>query len=309
VFLPEELRSRAASQRSVFSLSQARDSGMTQDMLDDRRRAGDLWSPHRGVFAVSAAPRTWEQSVVAACLAGGRGTVGSFRAGVHHWELLEMVDPPVEITIPRARSPRFGRGTVIIHRQLDLKPRHCTVRRGVPVTNPLRTVLDAAGVLSDEQMQAVLDAGIAQRLFAMRAVDAERARTAKPGKNGTGKLKALLDRQVLRDAERTVLEAHMARLWQRFALPAYEFQHVIRSPDGRFLGRPDFVIVEPKVIIEVNGWATHSSPTATDEDARRAHRLLANGWLILTFSWYRVRFESAAVAAEIRDVVSARLVA
>jgi very-short-patch-repair endonuclease len=99
----------------------------------------------------------------------------------------------------------------------------------------------------------------------------------------------------------------MARLWRRFGLPPYEFQHVIRSSDGRFLGRPDFVLMEPKVIIEVNGWASHSSPTATDHDGRRANRLLAHGWLILTFSWNRVRYESADVADEIRTVVWVRL--
>jgi very-short-patch-repair endonuclease len=90
-------------------------------------------------------------------------------------------------------------------------------------------------------------------------------------------------------------------------LPACSFQHTIRDDRGRFVARPDFVIVDAKVIVEVNGWETHETPTAIDADRRRAHKLLALGWVILEFSWYRVRYEQAAVAAEIMSVVSARL--
>lgn len=277
-------------------------------MLDNRRSVGEVTSPHPCVYVLAGAPKSWEQSLMTACLAGGRGTVVSDRAALHEWELVDIDDPPVEISIPRSRSPRFTRGLVIAHRRLDLKPEHTTIRKGIPITNPLRTMVDAAGGVERDVLQEALDAGIARKLFTLRAVDAMRARLAKPGKNGPGKLRELIQDQVITDQARTVLEARMGRLWRRFRLPPYEFQYTIRDANGRFVARPDFAIVEPKVIVEVNGWATHGSPTAVDADSRREHKLMALGWIVLTFSWWRVKHEPQAVAAEILAVVSARMV-
>lgn len=304
--LPKSLLDIAARQHSAFNLDQARSNGVSQDMLDDRKRSGELVSPFRCVYVLAGTPRSWMQRQMAACLAGGVDTVTSFRSGCQLWELLQLDDPPLEISVPRPRSPRFGAGVVTIHRQLDLRPGHCTYRHGIPVTNPLRTVVDVAGVLDERTLQDVLDAGVSSKLFTIKAVDAMRARLAKPGKNGTGKLKVLLDGQVLAGERRTVLEARMARLWKRFDLPQYSFQHTIRDAAGRFIARPDFVIVPPKVIVEVDGWATHSSPSAVDADNRREHRLLSQGWVVLRFSWWRIQHEPEAVAAEIRAIVSAR---
>jgi very-short-patch-repair endonuclease len=305
--LPHPLLAIAERQRSTFSLAQARSVGVTLDVLDNRRRIGELKSPHRGVYVIAGSTPSWEQSLMSACLAGGPGAVVSHLAALHLWQLLDLDDPPVEISVPRARSPRFTRGLVLAHRHLDLKPSHMTIRHGLPVTNPLRTVVDAAGDVDERTLHDVLDGGVAQKLFTIRAVDAMRARLAKPGKNGTGRLRAIIEAQAIANENRTVLEARMARLWKRFALPAYSFQHTIRDASGRFVARPDFTIVQPKVIVEVDGWESHGSPSAVDADNRREHKLLALGWLVLRFSWWRIKNEPVAVAAEIHAVLSARL--
>jgi very-short-patch-repair endonuclease len=307
--LPRQLLLIAERQYAVFSLAQARDAGVTQDMLDNRRASGELRSPHRGVYIIAGSPPSWEQSLMAACLAGGPGTVVSHVAGLQHWELIDLADPPVEVTVDRNRSPRFGRGLVVVHRPLDLTRRQVTLHRGLWVTNPLRTMVDAAGVAPLSLAQEALDAGIAQRLFTIEAVDRMRRRLAKPGRTGSGKTAELLESQVISTHNRSVLEAEMARLWRRFGLPAYEFQHVIRTPDGRFVGRVDFAIVKPKIVVEVDGWGHHSSPRDVDADNRREHKLIALGWIVLRFSWWRIKNEPAQVAAEILAAVSARLAA
>src|SRR4051812_35627967 len=305
--LPRPLLDIAERQFASFNVEQARAAGVTLDMLYRRRRVGELESPHPCVYTIAGAPRSLEQSLMTACLAGGRGAVVSDAAALQVWELFDFDDPPTVISIPRLRSPRFTRGTVVVHRRLDLRPSHTTVRHGLPVTNPLRTMVDAAGTVDREVLQDAFDAGIGQKLFTVKAVDAMRARLAKPGRTGTGRLRELLDAQVIVDQDRTVLEARMARLWRRFSLPPYEFQHTIRDAAGRFVARPDFVIVGPKVIVEVDGWANHSSPTAVDADGRREHKLLALGWIVLHFSWWRIKNEAAQVASEIVNVVSARI--
>src|SRR4051812_8911368 len=170
--LPRALLDIAERQYASFNVEQARAAGMTLDMLYRRRRAGELESPHPCVYTIAGAPRSLHQAWMAACLAGGRGAVLSDATALQVWELVDLDDPPTVISIPRLRSPRFTRGTVTVHRRLDLRPAHTTTRRGLPVTNPLRTMVDAAGTVDREVLQQALDAGIAQKLFTVKAVDA-----------------------------------------------------------------------------------------------------------------------------------------
>ena len=306
--LPEALFATASRQRSLFSLAQARMERVSQDRLDRLVRTGSLERPLRAVFALPGVEWTWERRLVAACLAGGPGTAVSHRAAALVWELSEQADPVVEVTIPRSRSPRFvAERSIIAHRPLQLPPRHVTVRRRIPVTNPLRTMIDFAGVASDAEIEDALDAGVAQKLFTVRAVARMRSRLAKPGRPGPGRLKPFLEAELLGGHARSVLESRMARLWRRFGLPPFVFQYVVRTADGRFVARPDFSIVDVRIAVEVDGWRDHGSPRATARDHRRRNALLAAGWLVITFTWEQVRDDPARVAADIRAAVSARL--
>lgn len=308
--LPPALLRTAAHQLALFSGRQAREHQVTQAVLDGMVRRGELERPHRGVFAIPGVTWTWDRRLLAVCLAGGPGTVGSHRSGAVLWELLDLDDAPLEVTAGRPRSPRFAvEASPIIHRPLDLTPQQVTVRHGVPVTNPLRTVVDLAGVVVEDVLVDAIDAGVALKLFTVKAIDAMRRRLAKPGRPGPGRLRPVLEAEILGDRARTVLEARMARLWRRFGLPPFTFQYVVRDRAGRFVARPDFAISELKIAIEVDGWQDHGSPTATARDHRRRNKLLANGWIVVTFTWNQVKYESARVASDIRDAISARLAA
>jgi hypothetical protein len=310
VALPPDLLTTSARQLALFSLDQARMARVSQDVLDGMVRAGSLERPHRGVFAIAGVAWTWERRIRAACLAGGRGSAASHRAGAVIWELVELDDPPVEITVPRNRSPRFDRGAgLVIHRPVELPPRLITVRRGVPVTNPLLTIIDLAAVADTEVVQDAIDAGVALKLFTLRGLNRLRAQIAKPGRPGPGRLKPVLEVEILGDRARSVLEARMARTWQGSGLPGYVEQHVVRDADGRFVARPDFALPELKIAVEVDGWKDHGSPTATARDHRRRNRLIAAGWIVVTFTWNQVRDEPERVITDIRDAISVRLAA
>lgn len=307
--LPARLTALASTQHACFDNRQAKAAGVSQDVLDNRRRTGELWSPCRNVYVIAGSPATWHQQLTIACLAGGPGTVVSHRAAAQLWDLFTFDDPPVEITTPRRRSARLDVLGVTQHRPLDLTPGQVTRHRGLSVTNPLRTMVDLCGVVDLAVAEEALDAGIGTKLFTIEAIERMRRRLAKPGRTGTGRTKQLLESQVLVDDDRTRLEALMARMWRQFGLPPYVFQHVVRDANGRFVARPDFAIPSLKIVIEVKGWRRHSSPKRVDADDRRVHKLIANGWLVLQFSWWRVKNDQSAVAAEIRDVISVRLAA
>ena len=68
------------------------------------------------------------------------GAVASHRSALWIWGLLDG-EQPVEVTAPR-RSHPVPDGFVL-HRPNQLRPIDVTMRRHVPVTNPMRALLDA----------------------------------------------------------------------------------------------------------------------------------------------------------------------
>lgn len=60
--------------------------------------------------------------------------------------------------------------------------------------------------------------------------------------------------------------------------------------DPEFLGRPDLVDPELRIIIEADSFEWHGGRDALAEDARRYNRFVVNGWLVLRFSWDEVMF-------------------
>src|SRR5688572_33191595 len=99
------LAEQAELQHGVVSRGQALSCGLTQSSLGRRIAAGRLVPVHPGVYRSAGAPATWEQALVASCLACGRDTVASHRSAGVLWGLLEATDV-VEVTTPRPRCPR-----------------------------------------------------------------------------------------------------------------------------------------------------------------------------------------------------------
>ncbi len=105
----------AARQHGVVTRVQLRHLGLTDRQITARLSAGLLAPVHRGVLRVTAVPRSHEQALMAACLAGGSHAVASHRSAAALWELRGVEHPPLEITVVAAR-PRLDR--VLVHRSL-----------------------------------------------------------------------------------------------------------------------------------------------------------------------------------------------
>jgi predicted transcriptional regulator of viral defense system len=154
----ESLEERAEVQYGRFTLTQALASGMNRTTLYRRTRLGRYALEHSGVFRFAGLPESWEGSVLAACLAAGQDAVASHRSAARLWGLTDHSDDTVEITVPDPRHPRLR--TVTIHRATDLRAENTTIRRRIPVTNPLRTMVDLAAVLPPDKVEDALDAGL-----------------------------------------------------------------------------------------------------------------------------------------------------
>jgi very-short-patch-repair endonuclease len=295
------LAERAQAQHGVVDRRQALECGVSQTTLHRWVASGRLQVPHPGVYRWPAAPATWRQHLVAACLACGPGAVVSHRSAAALWELTPGADI-VEISVVRSSHPVPS--GVVVHRSRDLVASHATVRHDVPVTNPLRTLVDLGAVCSRWTVEDALDRGLVTKRFTVAAAEWMLHEVARPGRRGCGVLRTVLDERALGTARPDgLLEPRMARLLRDRGFPPADFQHPV--PEAR--ARLDFAYPALRLGIEVDGYEVHGTPRAMAADHERQRRLVATGWTIVRFTWHDVVRRPGRVAADLRAVWAALL--
>jgi very-short-patch-repair endonuclease len=287
----------AAWQHGVVDRLDAERHGLTPGAIQWRLDAGRLRLAHPGVYVFPGAPETWQQRLFAACRAAGRDAFASHRAAGQLWGLLEEEDY-LELSVTRSKGPvPVG---ALVHRSTDLVPEHCTIRMGIPVTNPLRTMVDLGAVVPWTVVSDALERGLVARLFSVPAVEWFLVRIARQGRRGCGPLRRVLDDRALGVARPDgLLEPRMARLIRRYGLPEPAFQHVV--PEAR--ARLDFAYPERRLGIEVDGFEFHGTREAMTLDLERQNRLMAAGWRLVRFTWHDVVRRPGHVAATLSWVL------
>jgi hypothetical protein len=144
----------AARQHGVISTGQLRRLGISEDATRARVRLGRLHRVHRGVYAVGHPALSPAGRWLAAVLAVGGGprsesgaVLDHWRAAVSHhsaaclWDLLPATDRPADVIV-KGDGGRAKRPGIHVHRSLTLAVADVTLRRGIPVTTPARTISD-----------------------------------------------------------------------------------------------------------------------------------------------------------------------
>ena len=275
--------------------------GMTDREIDGWIGVGRLERLHQRVYRLAGAPASPEQRLLAAVMAGGPDAVASHRSAGWLWRLVDDLDV-VEVTVPRD-GRRIRLDGIVAHRSSDLTELDGSTRRGVPVTNPLRTLVDLGAVCPRWVVREALERALTARLVTVLGADAAVDRVARKGRNGVGVLRRVLDDRALGNKPAaSELEARMARLFRTHALPTAAFQHVVCDAD-RFVARVDWAYPELKIAVEVDGWASHGTPIALQRDLARQNDLVLLGWTVLRFTWHDVVRRPPWVAGQIRRVL------
>ena len=293
------LAERARPQLGLITWNQLLEAGLSPKQIQSRVAWGVLVPVHPSVYLVAAAPVTWEQRLLAACLAAGPSAVVSHRAAAELWEFDVPERGLVEISVARPFDPRDR--DVIRHRSTDLAPHHVTVRRGVPVTTPVRLLADIGAVVP-WLTQQIYDAGLVRKLFTAACAERILTEVGRRGRRGVGPLRRVVDRNALGDVRPDgLLELRMARLMRDHGLPPWVFQHEVVAGGRRF--RIDFAYPRVKLAIEVDGYAHHRTKEQMQRDLDRQNVLVSLGWTLLRFTWHDVVKRPEYVAAQILRVL------
>ena len=278
---------------------------ITYRMIERLLGSGRWERVHRGVYRVAGAPVTYEQRVVAACLAAGAESAASHRSAAWIWGLLDEEPDVVEIAVPRPLHHRLR--NVVVHRATDLERADTTLRRGISVTNPMRTLVDLAAVAPVGTVAHALHRALSTRLAAFDATEAALERVARKGRRGVRVFRMLLDEQRDNPRPAGVFEAKFSSLARGFALPTAVPELDVLADDGTWIARVDFAYPEAKLFIELDGLETHGSGPALQRDLARQNALVDAGWQPLRYTWADLTRRQPAVAAEVRRVRHARL--
>ena len=296
------LEDLAERQDGVVSVEQAQLLGVTPGQIAWRRSSGRYRRCRRGVVRIAGVPPSWRQAVRTAALAAGEPVAVSHASAVRVYGLelpaavhrrWRLDGAFIELAAPLCRHVRL-RG-VRGHRSGTWMPGDVVVHAGMPVTSPVRTIvdlssrlgIDGTGRLVDEMLrrQLLTIADLRQRITELRAA---------PGRSMRVLRAVVAARDDTYDPGESTLESRIRRVIQRKGFPAPVGQHWVR--DGSFAARLDFAYPAIKVYLEGDGFGFHRYASDLDRDVRRRNGLVERGWIGLHFTW---RMSDAEIEAKL----------
>ena len=213
----------------------------------------------------------------------------------------------LDVTVPSERRVRSSRW-LRVHRS---RSRVDVVRaRGLPATSVPRSLIDSGGDAHTVRALRGLD-GVAGEAL-LRATRGRRARVPelvtqldlRPELPGRSALVELLE--LIAGGCESELEIFGVRHVLAIpGIPRCEQQYRLVLPFGPV--RLDAAWPEVKLAVELDGAAFHGSQEARERDLRRDAALAALGWVVLRFSYRRLRREPEACRAEILAAYRRRL--
>jgi very-short-patch-repair endonuclease len=202
----------------------------------------------------------------------------SHRAAACAWNLLPVKDAPIDVIV-RGDGGRARRSGIRVHRSRTLVPAEVTLRRGIPITTPARTIVDLRRATSEGWPGAVLP---------------KELRRATRQANVLG---LPIDAEGRRDRARSDLEQDFRDLCHRYRLLPPE----VNVRVGQYL--IDFLWREQRLIVETDSYLYHRGQVAFQEDRDRDLELRRLGYEVVRLSEKQVGEEPDRVAATLKAIL------
>jgi very-short-patch-repair endonuclease len=190
---------------------------------------------------------------------------------------------PVEVLVTTKRRSRPG---VLVHRTQHLPAGDVRIFRGLPVTSPVRTVLDLAGGLGDDALERLVAEVLAR----------EPGAAVELAERGTARIRGLVvggPRRTRSENERRLL-----RIVRGAGLPLPRTNAVVcgEEVDAYWPGQ--------RLVVEVDAFSTHGDRVAFERDRRKRAALTARGFAVLAITDRRLEGEPLAVAATLAGALA-----
>jgi very-short-patch-repair endonuclease len=280
----EAIAAVASRQGGVVGRGQLAGLGVERGAIRHRLEIGRLRSYFHGVYAVGHEALQARGRLVAGLLVAGPGAALTHRTASGLLKLTPSLPPFVEITTTTTR-PRSRPGLVFHHAAtID-----ATLRHALPVTTPIRTLLDLAVTLPRADLERACSEALVLGLVAPTELTQQHG-------HGSAVLAQLAHAGIA--PTRSELERRLLKAVVKAGLPRPEVNERV----GRH--RVDFLWREQLLIVETDGRRFHDHPIAIERDHRRDAELQLRGYTVLRFTWWQVVHETAAAIAQLARFLS-----
>ncbi len=264
--------------------------GFTPEAIEHRVAVGRLHPVMRGIYAVGWPHLTRERRWMAAVLACGEGAALSHRSAAALWGIGKEWRDLVQVSV--RRRCRHKRSGIRAMSRPSLSKEDISVRNGIPVTRPVRTLLDLATELDATALERSVNEADKRDL-----IDPETLRAALDdfaGEPGVRSLRVLLDRHTfcLSDSELEILfrpiaaSAGLPRPLTKAWVNGYEV---------------DFYWPELGLVVETDGLRYHRTASVQTRDRVRDQTHTAAGLTPLRFTHWQVKHEPDHVRRVLRQ--------
>ncbi len=290
----------AVAQQGAFDRAQALGAGLSAGQIDRRVRAGTWVRVLPRVFRHASTPESVVLAHWASVLWGGAGSALSHTSAAAVWRLDGVVVDTPEIVVPRSRAPQTDR--VVVHRVRGIDECDVCCVEGLPVTAPVRTIIDLASVVDDAKLERALESARARRLLTIPLVLARLDAMGSVGRAGAGRVRRVAAELGAGAPAESVLEVKLARLLRARGVrrPVPQFPVVV----GRARYRLDFAWPDRLVALECDGRATHATHRAFQADRARWTALTAAGWRLLVVTWDDVVRQPGVVVSRVNEALA-----
>jgi very-short-patch-repair endonuclease len=283
----------ARGQQALITRAQLVGVGHTDDAIRHRVRKGWLRRLYRGVYLVGALETAYSRPM-GAVLAYGEGALLSHDAAAVLWGVHAASVTTMHVTVA-GRDVR-SRDGIRAHVVRELDPADARRHHAIPVTSPARTLLDLATELSPRDLDRAVNEARVHRLVTDHSFTEQFNRY--PTHRGVTALEAASrpDPAFTRsEAERRLLE-----LIRAARLPHPETNVMVAGHEVDFLWRAE------RLVVEVDGYAFHSSRGAFERDRRRDAELGVHRYRVLRVTWRQIAEEPEALIALLAATLAAQ---
>lgn len=275
-----------------FTRRQALEAGITDAQL----RAKRFRQLFHGVYISTSVEMTLLLWLRAALLVSPADAIVSHVTALRLYGLEVGKLHPLHIsTRTRTHARRDG-----IRPHQRIAPIAMRTRRGIPVTSPLRTMVDIATKITTVEL---IQAAEHMAHKGLLTLDELGEYAVERHLDGVVRLRRALG--WMREGVESPLETTL-RLMLVFAhLPEPRCNHTIRDASGRFIARGDLVYVSLRIVIEYDGWHHERDGAQRQHDLVRRERLEAEGWRVIVVTSEDLK-EPQSVVWRIHAAMTAR---
>jgi very-short-patch-repair endonuclease len=253
-------------------------------------------------WRLTAAPRTFEHRVAAACAIHPTAAAAFTTAG-RLWNLRGMGPEAVHVLIPGDphRTPLVG----VLHHCYHVDDGDIIDRGdGIRITSPARTAFDLAAMLTDNQLESVFEQLIDREMCTIELLAETGRRLRQRGRTGSARFGRVLEsRPASLKPVGSDLELRLERAIRTAGLPAPVRQQKILLPDGR-IARADFYWPAQRLVVEVDHMTWHGGRAAVNADKARDRLLARRGLRTLRVTDDDIADRLALVVDDIARVLS-----